>query len=116
MIYSNHLTKYAKNLRQRQTPAEILLWSKLRGKRFLNIKFKRQQPIDKYIVDFYSIELNLIIEIDGMSHDEIKYNYDKDREYNLKNLGFNLLRFTEFEVKTRIDDVLQTIENFVNKV
>lgn len=75
-------------------------------KNFLDYKFLRQRPIDQYIVDFFCKELLLIIEIDGKSHDfddaRIK---DQIRENRLNELGFHLIRFSDWEVKNQMDVV-----------
>ncbi len=60
-----HLTRLAKNLRANQTDAERLLWKHLRSKQLKDTKFRRQQPIGEYIVDFVSFEKKLIVELDG---------------------------------------------------
>ncbi len=76
--------------------------------------FHRQKPIDKYIVDFYCPKLKLIIEIDGISHNE-KVEYDKKRQKKLENLGFKILRYTEYEVQKKISDVLLSIIAIINE-
>ena len=66
----------ARILRKNQTKAEQLIWNQLRAKRFQNYKFRRQQPIGPYIVDFYCSSKKIIIELDGSSHaceDKILY-------------------------------------------
>jgi very-short-patch-repair endonuclease len=68
LIYNKQLKPLAKNLRKAGNLAEVLLWKELKGKQ-LGYQFLRQRPIDKYIVDFYCPALNLVIEIDGVSHD-----------------------------------------------
>src|SRR5580700_12287751 len=62
--------KLARTLRKRSTEAEKRLWSRLRGRRFDGIKFKRQVPIGSYIVDFVALDLKIIIELDGGQHGE----------------------------------------------
>jgi very-short-patch-repair endonuclease len=106
----------AKKLRQSQTPAEIKLWSKLRKKQMIGLKFRRQVTLLNYIVDFYCIDLKLAIEIDGMSHDEYKYDYDKLRQKRLEEIGVKFVRLTEFEVMSNIDAALQTIENKIGEL
>ena len=71
------LNKLAKNLRTNQTDAEKLLWKNLKSKQLTNTKFRRQQPIGNNIVDFISFNKQLIIELDGGQHAEIK---EKDQE------------------------------------
>ena len=61
----NKLTNLAKNLRQNQTQQEHILWNLLRNHKFHNLKFKRQQPLGNYIVDFICKDIKLIIELDG---------------------------------------------------
>lgn len=88
------------------------LWSLLIRKQFYNLKFYRQYSIENYIIDFYCPKVYLGIEIDGMSHDENKYTYDRNREEKLREIGIDLLRFTEYEAVSNIDNVMQTIENY----
>lgn len=108
-FYNKHLKHYAKTNRKKQTPAESILWYRLRSKQLLSTKFYRQRPINNYIVDFFAPEIMLIIEIDGSSHDESKFDYDVERQKELANLGFIFLRFTEYQVTRRLDEVLETI-------
>ena len=61
-------TDLGRQLRRQRTPAERVLWQKLRNKQLNGVKFRRQQPIGNYIVDFVSFEKKLIIEIDGGQH------------------------------------------------
>ncbi|MBN2240956.1 MAG: endonuclease domain-containing protein [Dehalococcoidales bacterium] len=72
------LTTLSRNLRRNQTDAERKLWSRLRRSQLNGVKFRRQQPIEKYIVDFISFEKKLIIEIDGGQHAE-PTNNENDR-------------------------------------
>lgn len=113
--YNSKLLKYSKEHRRNPTPAEQLLWKHLRRNQMFKYKFRRQHPLLNYIVDFYCIKLKLAIEIDGMSHNDDKYNYDQKRENDLKQIGIEFLRFTEFEVKNNIQNVLSTIENFITE-
>jgi very-short-patch-repair endonuclease len=55
-------------LRNNLTPAELILWSRLRGKQIYNCKFRRQYSIDYFVIDFYAPEIKLAIEVDGESH------------------------------------------------
>ncbi len=113
--YNKSKLNFSKKKRKDETYAEMKLWSELKGKKLLGYKFRRQYVIDKYIVDFYCIELKLIIEVDGASHDEEKYEYDKKRENELRRLGNTVLRFTEYEVRSDIDNVLETIVYLIEK-
>ena len=102
--------KNAKQLRKQATPMEIKLWSHLRSRRFMGLKFRRQCPIGCYIVDFICIEKKLIIELDGGQHNEpIQQEYDMCRTAYLKDLGFNVLRFWNNEVVVDFDMVMDQI-------
>ncbi len=68
----------ARELRQPQTPAERKLWSRLRNQRLGGFKFRRQHPIDRFIVDFYCATCHLVVEVDGDSHTE-QAEYDAAR-------------------------------------
>jgi very-short-patch-repair endonuclease len=104
------LTQFQKQLRANQTDAEIRLWRFLRAKRFGSLKFKRQEIIGSYVVDFVCYEGNLIIELDGGQHylqenqenDEIRTNF-------LHSRGFRVLRFSNIEMLKETDAVLESI-------
>ena len=100
--------KRAKELRQNMTPAEKILWEHLRAKRFNGLKFRRQQIIEGFIVDFYCHSLRLVIEIDGEIHDKQKQ-YDTERDQILSSKQLTILRFTNQEVSKDIESVLKTI-------
>ncbi len=101
-------TNLARNLRKNQTDAEQILWLKLRNKRFLNYKFRRQFAIEPYIVDFVCLDLKLIIEIDGSQHIDQAY-LDAERTLFLKQQGFKLIRFWNNDLFTQIESVLESI-------
>lgn len=79
----------------------------------LGYQFYRQKPIDNYIVDFFSYTLRLVIEIDGDSHDDHTYEYDKKRQNNLESMGLTVLRFDDHEVKKDMENVLRVIEEWI---
>ena len=107
---SREQTAFAKNLRQRQTDAESKLWAKLRGKQLEEVKFRRQQPIGPYIVDFVSFESKLVVEIDGGQHNEDKIREkDEARTALIKGKGYRVLRFWDNEALTNIEGVLERI-------
>ncbi|MCX6751509.1 MAG: endonuclease domain-containing protein [Candidatus Nomurabacteria bacterium] len=102
------------DLRNKQTPQEILLWSRLRREQ-LGFKFRRQHSIGGYIVDFYCPAKKLVIEIDGSQHFEKESKeYDKIRSYYFKGLNIKVLRFTNEEINTNIDGVTQKIFSKLN--
>ena len=108
------LTDVAKELRQNQTPAEKTMWRVLRTKQFLNLKFRRQHPIRFYVVDFCCIALKLIIEIDGSVHADPDQAYqDQEREFQLRDWGYTVVRFTNAEVLERLDQTLVRLTTLV---
>ena len=103
-----NLTKFAKKLRKNATAAENLLWSKLRARQLEGIKFRRQQPIENYIVDFVSFEKHIVIELDGGQHATAK-DKDSKRDSMLAENGFRVLRFWNNEVLENKEGVLEVI-------
>lgn len=106
---------FAKKLRRNQTISEAKMWDLLRGRRFAGIKFRRQQPIDKYIVDFVSFDKKLIIEVDGIQH-SFPENIEKDkvRTKFFTNQGYKVLRFWDGDVLQNQEGVLEVIFQQVN--
>ena len=102
------LTTIAKNLRTNQTKAEAVLWNKLRAKQIEGIKFRRQQPIENFIVDFVNFEKRIIIEVDGGQHAEIK-KQDLKRDQILTENGFKIIRFWNNDIFENIDGVMEII-------
>ena len=102
MLHNN-----ARLLRKRLTDAEQLIWHYLRMTQMEGFKFRRQQPIDNYIVDFVCFENRLIIEIDGGQHAESEK--DIERDNYLSRNGFRVLRFWNNEVFKNIEGVLEVI-------
>ena len=102
------LTNRARSLRQNQTDVEHLLWQKLRNRQLVNVKFRRQFPIDPFIVDFACLELKLIIELDGSQHFD-QAHYDNERSLYLAQRGFKVIRFWNNEVINNIEGVLEKI-------
>ncbi len=89
------------------TKAEIVLWSKLKGKQLNGLKFRRQHGINNYVVDFYCPELKLAIEIDGDVHAyDSRIVYDKQRQKEIEALGIKVLRHTNTDVLNNIECAL----------
>lgn len=108
--YNKNLKKYARKLRNESvSKAEKFLWRKVLSRNQIGVKFKRQRPILNFIVDFFSQEIGLIIEIDGSSH-FAKNQYDFYREEKLKSVGFTIIRFSERDVLCNIGEVIVQIE------
>ena len=102
----------AKTLRANQTEAEQRLWYHLRAHRFMNLKFKRQKPMGRFIVDFVCVEQQLIIEIDGGQHAE-QTEYDQHRDAWLRSQGYTVLRFWNHEVMQQLEGVLEQIRSTI---
>ena len=98
----------AKSLRQNMSEAETRLWHHLRAGRLNGYKFRRQQPMGNYIVDFVCVTPKLIIEADGGQHAE-QAEYDQARSLYLNGLGFTVLRFWNDEILRQSDEVLAEI-------
>ena len=97
-----------KELRSHATPAEAVLWKMLKGRNADGMKFRRQQGIGPYVLDFYCPELRLCVELDGSSHD-YKYEYDEQRTEFLQNQGIRVLRFSNEQVWQGLDFVVDEI-------
>jgi len=106
-----NLTHLARRLRKESTEAEKLLWSYLRRKSLFGLKFRRQEQIGDYIVDFVCYEKKLIIELDGGHHnqDETKV-HDLKRQKWLESQNFKVIRFWNNEVIKNIEGVHQVIK------
>jgi len=104
------LTPFSKSLRKRATNTEQLLWRHLRAKRFGGLKFRRQQPIGTYIVDFVCFEQKIIVELDGGQHGLTEeMNHDNKRDEWFEAQGYKVLRFWDNEVLTNTQGVLEVI-------
>jgi very-short-patch-repair endonuclease len=110
VLYNQNLKQFSRALRKNSTDAEIRLWSKLRLRQLNGLQFYRQRIIVNYIVDFFCPKVKLIIEVDGGQHYFGKIHDDdlKLDEY-LKNLGFKVLRFSDRDVLTNIEGVVENI-------
>ena len=104
----------ARALRREMTEAERCLWYQLRAHRFMGLKFKRQKPLGRYIVDFVCLEIGLIIELDGGQHAE-QLAYDQRRDFWLKEKGFIVLRFWNHDVLLQTDAVLERLRLWVEQ-
>lgn len=102
----------ARELRRHMTPAESRLWQALRGKQLDGFKFRRQQIIDGFIVDFYCHAAGLVIEVDGSIHDEAEQaEYDAERTRALTARGLYVMRIRNEDILTDIDTVLTRIHH-----
>jgi very-short-patch-repair endonuclease len=98
----------ARNLRERSTDAERLLWSRLRNRQLSGCKFRRQQPIGPYVVDLVCLEHRLVIELNGGQHAE-QQSQDEIRTAFLQKEGYRVLRFWNNQILGELDSVLDVI-------
>ena len=113
--YNRTLKEFSRDLRSHSTLSEILLWQKLRASQFRGYAFNRQKPLGNYIVDFYCRKLDLVIEIDGNSHEyEEAVLDDEERQRVLEQLGVYFLRFPDLEVKRSMASVMNEIGFFMD--
>ena len=104
---SHLLRERAKAMRSAPTAAEHRLWQIVRAKRFADFKFKRQVPIDHYIVDFVCLSRRLIVELDGSQHADNLHDVHRDEDLSLQ--GFQMLRFWNNELFENEDGVAERI-------
>jgi very-short-patch-repair endonuclease len=109
------LYQYGRELRHELTQAEKFLWAELRNRKLKGLKFRRQHPIDTFVLDFYCHERKLAIELDGSIHDgKLNKEYDEARTAMLGGLGIYTLRFRNDEVINNIESVLRKINEVTN--
>jgi len=107
-------TRRARSLRHEATEAEQRLWHRLRSRQLVGAKFRRQQPVGPYFADFCSVEVMLIVEVDGGQHTEHR-DQDAARTAFLQRCGYRVLRFWNTEVLENPDGVLGRIERIVTE-
>jgi cyclase len=111
---SKYLFDNAKLLRKKGTSAEQFLWTIIRNRKILGFKFRRQHPIKYFIADFYCHEAFLVIELDGNIHElENIKTYDQKREEIINSLGITVLRFTNDEVFSDVDNLINKVEKYL---
>src|SRR3954453_23429898 len=96
---SKAMVQIARDLRERQTSAEAILWECLRNRRLGGLKFRRQHPIaeSNYVADFFSYEHHLVVELDGSIHD-LQQAADAERQHDIEALGYRVIRFSNEQV------------------
>ncbi len=100
----------ARDQRREPTLAERKLWGALRGRRLSGFKFRRQHPHGQFVLDFFCVEEQLEVEVDGGIHsDPIQAKHDQARTECLETIGIRVLRFKNDEVMNHLDSVLQRI-------
>jgi very-short-patch-repair endonuclease len=112
--YNKSLKQISRNLRNNSTLSEVLLWNEIKAGKLKGYKFRRQKPLGNYVVDFYCKDLNLVIEIDGVSHidKELK---DIKRQETLEKFNLNFLRFDDIQIKQALNYVIDEILNYIEK-
>ena len=109
--YKKQLIQLGKNLRNNSTKEEIILWQYLKQKQ-LGVKFRRQQPIDKYIADFVCFEKKIIIELDGGQHNSsLGIQKDRSRDLFFTNNGYKVIRIWNNEINQNIEGVIRKIQS-----
>ncbi len=107
----------ARELRKHLTDAERFLWRHLRSRQLAGYKFRRQQPLGHFIVDFVCLEKRLIIESDGGQHNELAQAvYDARRSEWLEQQGFRVIRFWDHEVLNQLDEVKAAIDRALSEL
>jgi very-short-patch-repair endonuclease len=116
--YNKNLQPLANQLRKNFTKAEACLWKyALKAKQLRGYQFRRQRPVLHYIADFLCKELMLIVEVDGVTHDdEQTFTKDKAREENLTKAGFKVVRFTDDEILKNMTGVISTLERLIDEM
>jgi len=101
----------ARDFRKTPTPTEAVLWQRLRGRQIAGVKFRRQQPIGPFVVDFCAPRLRLVIEIDGPIHAALQERErDTERQRLIESLGFRFLRIPTDDIECDLEEVLQRIQ------
>ena len=98
---------FARAMRNDSTKAENMLWQQLRNRQMDGHKFRRQVPLDGYILDFLCMESRLIIEVDGGQHAENRR--DAVRDAHFRSQGFRILRYWNEEIETGLDFVCNSV-------
>ena len=116
-VYNKNLQPFANKLRKRMTKSEACLWKYvLRASQLMGYQFRRQRPVLNYIADFMCMELMLVIEADGLTHQwEETIIKDKKKTADLEAAGFTVLRFTDEEILKNIHAVKSFLEEWIEK-
>ncbi len=117
-IYNHKMMEARRReLRGRMTKAEKTFWYAVRDQQILEVKFRRQYSVDAYVVDFYAAIPRLAVEIDGDYHlDPEQQAYDSVRQKSIEDRGITFVRFTNQEVITNLDSVIERLKSFLNRL
>ncbi|HEX6368940.1 MAG TPA: endonuclease domain-containing protein [Longimicrobium sp.] len=105
---SRELEAAARSMRRQPTRAEEVLWSALQKKQVAGLKFRRQHPVDRFVLDFYCPSHKLVVEVDGGVHDQ-QTERDAERTKVLEAYGYRVLRFRNEQVMSELPKVVQEI-------
>jgi very-short-patch-repair endonuclease len=112
--YNPKLKELAKQLRKNMTYSEVLLWNELKNGQLMGYDFDRQRPIGNYIVDFFCKDLQLALEVDGITHlDEKVMLKDEIRQEELEILGVSFLRFDALLVVNKVEAAVREIREWI---
>lgn len=107
----------AAELRKNMTVAEKILWQRLRNRQVNGLKFRRQHPVDIFILDFYCHVKKLAIEVDGGIHNnEEQREWDENRTYELNEFGIKVLRFKNEEVIDQTKEIMKSIFEYLDSL
>ena len=114
--YNPMLKERARSLRKNMTFSEVKLWNEIKNGKIIGYDFDRQRPVGNYILDFYCKDLQLALEVDGVTHhDEEVIKNDKIRQENLESLGVCLLRFDALLVINKVEAAVREIVQWIKK-
>ena len=112
--YNPKLKELSKRLRKNMTFSEVKLWNELKNGQMLDYDFDRQRPIGNYIVDFFCKDLQLAIEVDGITHmDEKIMLKDEIRQEEIEEMGVHFLRFDALLVVNKVEAAVREIRNWI---
>ncbi len=109
------MVEIARQFRKEPTPSEAILWQALRGKKLDELKFRRQQPVGSFIVDFYNSTYRLVVEVDGPIHD-YQVEADQVRQELLEIIGLNVLRLKAEMVEINLPTALSLIRAKIREI
>ncbi|HWR33851.1 MAG TPA: DUF559 domain-containing protein [Chitinophagaceae bacterium] len=114
--YNPKLKELAKKLRQNMTFSEVKLWNELKNSQLMGYDFDRQRPIKNFIVDFFCKDLQLAIEVDGITHlDEKVIAKDFVRQEEIESHGVNFLRFDALLIVNKVEAAVREIREWIER-
>ena len=105
--------EFARKLRRESTDAERILWERLRRRQIAGLKFRRQVPIGRYVVDFLCLQARLVVEVDDVGHAD-RFEYDRQRTHYMNACGYEVLRFWNGDVLGKPEEAIDAIHDWLN--